>query len=96
MLLKKQCRLFGDGSLFGDCVFGWLSSYLLAVRLWAYCLRVSRGCYVVAGMDENDLKIFNWNVLVGLNSGARRETVKLMIQQAKPLSICLQETKLIE
>lgn len=44
-------------------------------------------------MDENNLRILNWNVR-GLNSGARREVVKLMIQQTKPMIICLQETKL--
>lgn len=44
-------------------------------------------------MDENNLKIFNWNVR-GLNSGARREAVRLMLQQAKPQVICLQEMKL--
>jgi len=44
-------------------------------------------------MNDNSLKIFNWNVR-GLNSVVRREAVKLMIQQANPTIICLQETKL--
>ena len=44
-------------------------------------------------MNDNNLKLLNWNVR-GLNSTARRETVRLLIQQAKPHIICLQETKL--
>ena len=30
----------------------------------------------------------------GLNSAARREAVKLIVQQARPHIVCLQETKL--
>lgn len=44
-------------------------------------------------MTENDSKILNWNVR-GLNSAARREAVKLMVQKARPFIIFLQETKL--
>lgn len=46
-------------------------------------------------MDDNDVKIFNWNVR-GLNCAARREAVRLLLQQARPQIICLQETKLSE
>jgi exonuclease III len=44
-------------------------------------------------MNNNDLKFLNWNVR-GLNCAARREAVKLLIQQAQPHIVCLQETKL--
>lgn len=44
-------------------------------------------------MNNNDLKFFNWNVR-GLNCAARREAVKLLIQQAHRHIVCLQETKL--
>ena len=44
-------------------------------------------------MVENDAKIMNWNVR-GLNSAARREAVRLMVQKARPHIVCLQETKL--
>jgi len=44
-------------------------------------------------MGENDAKILNWNVRE-LNCAARREAVKLFLQQARPHIICLQETKL--
>lgn len=44
-------------------------------------------------MIDNDLKIICWNVR-GLNSAARREAVRLFMQQARPVIICLQETKL--
>lgn len=40
-----------------------------------------------------DIKLLNWNV-GSLNYASRRETVKIMIQQAGPNVICLQETKL--
>lgn len=42
---------------------------------------------------DNDTKLLNWNVR-GLNCAARREAVKLVIQQAAPKVVCLQETKL--
>lgn len=41
----------------------------------------------------SDIKLLNWNVC-GLNCAARREAVKIMIQEAGPQIICLQETKL--
>lgn len=44
-------------------------------------------------MDSNDLSIMNWNVR-GLNDAAHRETVKQMINCARPSIVCLQETKL--
>lgn len=44
-------------------------------------------------MADNNLKLLNWNVR-GLNCAARREAVKIMIQQAQPNVVCLQETKL--
>ena len=44
-------------------------------------------------MNNNELKFLNWNVR-GLNSAARREAVKLLIQQARPHIVCLQESKL--
>jgi exonuclease III len=44
-------------------------------------------------MNNNDLKFLNWNVR-GLNCAARREAVKLLIQQAQPHIVCLQEIKL--
>lgn len=40
-------------------------------------------------MDHRDPKLFNWNVR-GLNSAARWEAVKLMIQQVWPKVVCLQ------
>jgi exonuclease III len=40
-----------------------------------------------------DIKLINWNVR-GLNCAARREAVKILIQQAGPNIVCLQETKL--
>lgn len=46
-------------------------------------------------MDENNVKIFSWNVR-GLNCAARREAVRLLLQQSRPQIICLQETKLAE
>jgi exonuclease III len=46
-------------------------------------------------MDENDVKTFSWNVH-GLNCAARREAVRLLLQQVRPQIICLQETKLAE
>lgn len=44
-------------------------------------------------MNSNEMKSFNWNVR-GLNCVAQIEAVRLMIQQAQPHIICLQETKL--
>ena len=44
-------------------------------------------------MNDSNLRILNWNVR-GLNSAARREAVKIMIQQSNPTLICLQKTKL--
>lgn len=41
----------------------------------------------------SDIRLLNWNVR-GLNCAARRETAKIMIQQAGPSIICIQETKL--
>ena len=40
-----------------------------------------------------DIKLLNWNVR-GLTCAARREAVKILIQQAGPSIICIQETKL--
>jgi hypothetical protein len=39
--------------------------------------------------------ILNWNVR-GLNTPARREAVRDMIQVVQPMILCLQETKLAE
>lgn len=44
-------------------------------------------------MNNHNLKILNWNVR-GLNSAARREAVKIMLQISSPHVVCLQETKL--
>jgi DNA phosphorothioation-dependent restriction protein DptG len=44
-------------------------------------------------MNSNSSKILNWNVW-GLNSATRREAARLMIQQVRPMLVCLQETKL--
>jgi hypothetical protein len=42
---------------------------------------------------SEQLKIISWNVQ-GLNSPARREAVKAMVQSINPMLICLQETKI--
>lgn len=47
----------------------------------------------MVSMVDHDLKMICWNVR-GLNSVARREAVRLFLQNSKPTIICLQETKL--
>jgi hypothetical protein len=54
----------------------------------------SSGCFPVSTMAEL-LTIFNWNVC-GLNSPARRDVVRDMVQSAQPKLVCLQETKLVQ
>lgn len=44
-------------------------------------------------MAQENCKIFNWNVR-GLNSLAKREAVRILIQEHKATIACLQETKL--
>lgn len=51
------------------------------------------GCYSCTFMSQKHCKIVCWNVR-GLNAPAKKEAVKLLMQQHKPTVVCLQETKL--
>jgi exonuclease III len=44
-------------------------------------------------MSEQKFTVLSWNVR-GLNSPARREAVRGMVQAAQPMIVCQQETKL--
>jgi hypothetical protein len=44
-------------------------------------------------MSGQHFTVFNWNAR-GLNTPARREAVRGMVQAVRPMIVCLQETKL--